>query len=705
MSSIFNLNTLLQPNFIPDIRAKVNIHENYLSNAISILEEVNDKITDDSKEYISKIEAASDTRTENKIFGDYFNDYKNCIKDYQNKMNELFSNFAINIENIIDANSDLLDMNTPIVNYADMALYKFDKLDDPDYPKIKPYKVFKREYKFFGKLLQDLGYSVPDETKVKVIASVYNNLKSEMDDDWMLKCMQKISDSDDCKKNTFAKCVFDSLVQGEPKECHITEDLVMQAKLALLNNSTIVNAIKSAVDMFNSDLDKVADEFGSMLFRNKDLVLDVKTDQDGIEDRRYQLSNYSFNQVNIFMNLKKSQISEICNLFLIALSIKMDCAIKYIKQCIDIITTATTKCCNQDMDTEVDPDLDDDLDDDDDISDNEIGNTLTNDNDNQQEPQSDSEEEIEDCDFADEMYLFEATVFEYNRALQNLSVQYDLLSEANIKETMNSIIDSLLNKITELVNKFLDVINNNQKRIDFVKNNTAIIKNAKIAEGQKIETINVKDLLAMQKQQITFQTEPDIYASETAYFNAKYAAFKPDDPNTDKSIKDKIISKVIGAEKPFEASDVNDGITYITTQFRQLSDSAKTDLATLKSEKRKGELLSQATAKNESAFLKMYFTEADEAPANNNTQNQQQFQQQPTQQPQNNNNQNTQQNDNNKADEKEKNNNTNNKAAKDAVTVYFKVNTNVLAAKMTAAQKVFNIYYNKLAVLATPPTK
>ena len=702
MNNMFNLTHILNSDTIPDISVKSNINETYLSSALSLLEATNADINDAMFKCYTEIAEAPTKQAENAVFGKFFNQYKDIIKQYEIKVNELYSRFSINVDTFIDANLDLIDSADliEIIGNPTCMVRQFDKLDDPEYPKIKPYKVFKKEFKYFGKLLQDIGPSANDETRIKIIASVYNNMVAELNEDWAKKCMEKISDCDDCGRDSFAKCIFDTLVKSQPEEKPITVDMVNQAKLSLMNSSVIVSAIKTAVDMFNEDLDKVAEEFGSLLFRNKDLMLDVKTDVDGVEDRKYRLTDYSFNQVNLFMNAKLSQITEICNLYLIALSIKMDCAMKYFRQCKDIIEIATT-CKDQEtlpVEEEPEQDTSDDFDDYSGFDDFEDGDDFefsnSEDEDGKEEtPQQDVPPAEEPEDIEQESSILEATIFEYTRSINKLLLRESFITEADAGKT--AIMDRMLSKIEELVDKFNNVvINQNQKRIDYVKNNQNTISSAAIPENTKIPTIEYSRLLNVKRQPLTYPAEKDIYANDNTYFKAKYSDFAVEN----QTIKDSIVSKVIGQEKQMDKKDVSDGIKYITTVFKTVADSAKADLSGLKTEKRKGQLLTNSVSES-SDMLKQhdylrYFMEAD------NNQQQTQGAQQQTQATQQQNNQ-PQQNNNNA----QQNNKQVTMDAQSAVKVYYSVNTKVLAAKMSCAQKVFNIYYTRLAALSAPPTK
>ena len=85
------------------------------------------------------------------------------------------------------------------------------------------------------------------------------------------------------------------------------------------------------------ELEKVAENISSYLFRNEDKKLKIKTDTDGVIDRDYRLDTYSMNQLNLFLKNKVNQIKKLLNVYSIAIGIKFDTAVDYIQQNIDIL--------------------------------------------------------------------------------------------------------------------------------------------------------------------------------------------------------------------------------------------------------------------------------------------------------------------------------------------------------------------------------
>lgn len=342
-SKLFNFSKLLTENTFNLVK-KVEEKNYYLSEAVSILTETNRntlKITDSL--YSSLLEAES-TKEENRCFGEFYTNYKAELLKYKNKMNELVSQFCINVETFVDANIDCFDKCCCCGTGTTFSGVQFNHLLDDDVPNIKPYKAFKKEWILLGKLFQDLDPSTSDEEKTKIAATVYNSLSKEINEGWLDKCIEKITDCEDCNKENFAKVMYDKFVSGGEVEITVDVPTIEQAKLSLKNYTNYISCISGSAEDFCCGVDKIADEIGSMMFRNMDKKFVVKTDEEGVADGTYRLSDYSMNQINLFLTTKLSQIKELLNLYTVALSIKMDCIYKYMQQCVALINVSCDPC-------------------------------------------------------------------------------------------------------------------------------------------------------------------------------------------------------------------------------------------------------------------------------------------------------------------------------------------------------------------------
>lgn len=589
MSNLFNFTRILTENCSPELVNTFN-KQTFLSSGLNVLREADSDILDITRCLYTSILEADSKPEENKKFAEFFKEYKKAITNYILKAQELASQFTINVENFADANKDILDIPDN-ANIMDTQTYKgvqYDNLLNDDVPEIEPYKIFKKEFAFIGKLFQDLGPIGTEEEKAQIIATVCNNLSSEISDGWLDKCIEKLTGCEKCTRDSFAKTIYGRFVKNPSCDMEVDIGCVKQAKLDIMNYINYINVINKSVTEFCDGLEKVADEVGSMFFRNQDNKLPIKTDEDGVEDKTYRMNSYSFNQMNIFISTKISQINEICNLYLIAISIKMDCIIKYLLQCKDIINTAAAGVDNT-PNNEIDPgDNDDDNNnvvDSDDMDDPELQDFYVDD-----EPDSDNDEDktvIEkdesEQEIEQEFYLFEAELFQKTRSIENMIMKQSLLESikedvaggntaANInekKKSVQAIIQNIAQQITNMVQKFVSSFTKNYEyQINFIQKNKEKIMSAKIPDTWTIQKIDIKVL--DQFNLVPFsEGDAELLKDKGKYLSQKYGSIlAPSDGN--ESAKDRLMKKIYQEnESKYTNTDRNEGFTFVTAGYKK----------------------------------------------------------------------------------------------------------------------------------------
>lgn len=589
MSNLFNFTRILTENCSPELINTFN-KQTFLSYGLNVLKESDSDMLDITRCLYTSILEADSKPEENKKFAEFFKEYKKVITNYILKAQELASQFTINVENFADANKDILDIPDN-ANIMDTQTYKgvqYDNLLNGDVPEIEPYKIFKKEFAFIGKLFQDLGPIGTEEEKAQIIATVCNNLSSEISDGWLDKCIEKLTGCEKGTRDSFAKTVYGRFVKNPSCDMEVDIGCVKQAKLDIMNYINYINVINKSVTEFCDGLEKVADEVGSMFFRNQDNKLPIKTDEDGVEDKTYMMNSYSFNQMNIFISTKISQINEICNLYLIAISIKMDCIIKYLLQCKDIINTAAAGVDNT-PNNEIDPgDNDDDnnnVADSDDMDDPELQDFYVND-----EPDSDNDEDktvIEkdesEQEIEQEFYLFEAELFQKTRSIENMIMKQSLLESikedvaggntaANInekKKSVQAIIQNIAQQITNMVQKFVSSFTKNYEyQINFIQKNKEKIMSAKIPDTWTIQKIDIKVL--DQFNLVPFsEGDAELLKDKGKYLSQKYGSIlAPSDGN--ESAKDRLMKKIYQEnESKYTNTDRNEGFTFVTAGYKK----------------------------------------------------------------------------------------------------------------------------------------
>lgn len=676
MSDLFNLTRIFSENSYPQLVQSVE-NRTYLSNGIDLLRETNENILEATRDLYIALAEAENKSTENSKFADFFKTYKNVVDKYILKARELQSQFEINVETFADANSDILDINdgSDIMAAPTYVGVEYDHLLDPDVPDIKPRKAFKKEFAFIGKLLQDLGPIASEEAKAQVVATVCNNLSSEISDGWLDKVIEHITDDEDCDKEGFAQAMYRKFVKDPKKTMTVDIGLVKQCKLSILNNVSYITSVDKSVTNFCDGLSRVADEIGSMFFRNKDHKFPLETDEDGVENKTYRLNDYSFNQMNMFISTKITQITELCNLYIIALSIKMDCIIKYLQQCKDIINTATDGVDNTPND-EVDPgdseqelddeeeenepesddddeqDPDDDISEDDDIdpetADMEIDAELGGEDDQYSDPDdgfnaddtgAEPLHDNSEDDFEEACYLFEAEAYQAERLITEMMFREAMLTyldedatgsdKPGIRpaETASAIIQKLMAQFQNLVIKFMNKFAGYDKQISAIKKNRGKIEKAQIPQGWTIQKVNMNNLLSFNVPDLTEQ-DLGLLGDKDKYLTAKYGEKSNckimSDELEGSSAKDRILKLCLDEkESPYTNEERNASLAFVTTSYNKCLANIRNAQSKLKSSQQNAKRLANVKegATLESTLVD-YFNEADGVPDNSTTTNQ-----------------------------------------------------------------------------------
>ena len=746
MSDLFNLTRILSENSYPQLVQSVE-NRTYLSNGIDLLRETNENILEATRDLYIALAEAETKSAENVNFADFFKRYKDVIDKYILKARELQSQFEINVETFADANSDIIDVNdgSDIMATPKYVGVEYDNLLDPDVPDIEPRKAFKKEFAFIGKLLQDLGPIASEEAKAQVIATVCNNLSSEISDGWLDKVIEHITDEDDCDKDGFARAMYKKFVKDPHKEMTVDIGLVKQCKLSIMNNTSYIASVDKSVTSFCDGLSRVADEIGSMFFRNKDHKLPIKTDAEGVEDKTYRLNDYSFNQMNMFISTKITQITELCNLYIIALTIKMDCIMKYLQQCKDIISTATDGIDNTPNDETNPGDAEQELDDeelDDDSSDDPEPDTAGGEEDLEEidiklQAQSEDDDDENDSDpedgfntddsgveplhdnseddFEEACYLFEADAFQAERLITEMMFRESMINylsedatgtdKPGIRpgETASAIIQKLMAQFQNLVVKFITKFSGYDKQAAYIKKNRGKIEKAKIPENWTIQKMNMTEL---EKFVVPNLVEEDLglLGNKDKYLTAKYgekngtACKILSDELEGSSVKDRIMKLCLDeTETQYNEHERDESMNFVTQGYQKCISNIKNAQSRLKSAQSNAKTFAKESAVMDlEATMMMYFGESDEnqntdgdGKTNGNTPNS------------------AAQNDG-KAPQEHKDNvevpkdqeNNGNIKRSNAVRLYFAINTGVIVAVMNTYNKAMKKHLKFVKTLA-----
>lgn len=575
MSNIFELSNIFKESNIQNI--PTSVEEHYMESAISNLVDFNNSIHESTKILLSTLNEADSKEKENTIFSEYFEDIISKINDIIKNINESTSRFIINIDNIVDANRGILDNSAILTDCNDFSFtkYTYKNINDSKFPKMDPVSNYKNEFDIIGQMLQDLGPTATNQAKLKVIATVYNNLSNKIKNDWVDGCIRDILGREVPYGSDFATELFLNFRDKDPVDIVVDKGMLYKIKISMEDYRTLVQSVSETSDKLITDLQYIVNDFCMMINGNKNGKIVINTKTDGIRDTSYKIDDYTSNQLNIFLKTKIDQIIRMCNLYYIALSIKLDSTVDYFNQCKEIISMAAMNTDTQTSDStnasdetntdEIENDYDtseentneDDIEikdnnEDIKITPNNNEDELENENSNNEDSTEESEDIKEQCQQVNDMIRsFNYRVFELNEVYENFKLyesDQESVNEAldGVKSVWKKIIDSLV----EVFNKFK---NNAQKlivgkKVDFIKENKAIIEKNPIPEHKNSDGSPVAPKINFNNlNQITIpnivnnpQKMKDLYESADTFISkdTTLSKFKPDkDQNLADSIK------------------------------------------------------------------------------------------------------------------------------------------------------------------------
>lgn len=707
------------------------VNDTFLSTAIQEMASLNEEVKQLDLKAFKLIKEAETKTEENAQFCVYYTEFKAVIQKFIDKVKELASRCCIKIDNIVDANIDIIEDDNYDIDFTpfDMDICEFKDLLNNELPKFNVKKHYMKEFNNIGQLMQDLGSVASDDVKLKIIASTYNSLKKYMDDDFLEKCAEKMFKDDDCydKKKSMAEQIL-NMFKGESSSKTISKTDVHEARNVLMNISAYEDAINNLANKLVCDFTCIADEIGDMIFRNKSCTLRINTDQDGIRNRDYELNTYSMNQFNIFMKQKTLQISQICNMYMMAFSIKLDCIADYIIQNKDIIATSynNNSIITKDDTTNSDDtfeDISDDgenieMDDDSDegIIDTEDGEFSDDDfdddfgiedDDSEEEPSSETPEEVgEDGDISNESYIFEYELFNLERVAEQESIKEqmaDILNEDinNLNKMANNnstkIVDvwrTVVDKLTAIFNKFIDrFVNGTTPRINQLVQNKKEIESNNFAQNATVKYFNVNNLDKITIPDLTYDDQQKSLLAEgkNAFYNNLTSkiggGIKEIGEGKAGSIKESITEFVRGSEPDKEYTigqgtvpNKADMYTFCTATYKRIVEEIRKEKSIIDKAQNNAKRIAQSL--NNPTKPEDNTSKPNENKPNTNANN----------------------NDNKTQAAKESaeyyfnefDQGTGAKTSKNHIMIYFSVSSIILSNKMSLALAAFNEYYKAL---------
>lgn len=350
MSNIFNLSNIFTESSFPMALKNVTSGEVYRLSVLNTLNGLNESFNKSTANLYKAINEAETKEEENNIFNEYFAEIERAFGGVIKQLDEMQSRFVINIDNIVDANLDILNSTSLLSECKPFhfTFRKFKNINNADFPRVNPIGLYRKEFDFIGQLLQDLGPAASNQSKLQVIATVYNNLNKGKDIDLTRKCIADIlgedEDDDDCDIAEFPKELYEKFQEDETEDKVIDKALLFNIQLSMKNYKSVVAAVLATGDSLIKQLTEIKEDLKSFITNGDKNTYAVNTPTDGIRNTSYKLDSYTMNQLDLFMKTKINQLVQMANIYSIAFSVKLDATVQYYNQCKEILRMADMQC-------------------------------------------------------------------------------------------------------------------------------------------------------------------------------------------------------------------------------------------------------------------------------------------------------------------------------------------------------------------------
>ena len=363
-----NIFSLVKESSIPDeIFSSKYSKEIYTESSISLFESFNEILTEKTKALYTKIAEADDVRHENDSIKNFISEIQAELNKLSLKLSSTSSRFAIALSNYCDTAKQMVDNNIGIdsnIHFTGKYMtYDTQKLLDSNTPRMNPYSIFEKEFNLIAQLMQELPVTASNKEKLDAIASVCDKFNGFMSESIRRDVYVDLIQQGEEGPNPLSSSIITLFRNKEIEERNITIEDYQDAISCISNCDQYISSITAMNTKLINDLYNIISDLGVIVSgcdRNK---FKVDTKQDGIKNTIYSVDVYGSNKIMWLVQEKVRQICDVYDKYFIALSVKMDCILSYVKQSSDIIEAfnyINAKCSNNTPRTGIPSDISND---------------------------------------------------------------------------------------------------------------------------------------------------------------------------------------------------------------------------------------------------------------------------------------------------------------------------------------------------------
>lgn len=351
-----NIFSLVKESSIPDeIFSNKYSKEIYTESYINLLESFNETLSESTMALYTTVAEAENVKQENDAIKNFISQIQSQLGELSLKLSSATSRFAISLSKYCDIAKQLVDDNSSIgidsnISFTGKYLaYEAPRLLDSNVPRMNPYTIFEKEFNLIAQLMQDLPVTASNKEKLDAIASVCDKFNGFMSESIRRNVYIDLIQQGEEGPNPLSSSITTLFRNKEAKERSITIEEYQDAVSCISNANQYISSISEMNDKLIRDLNHIIEDLGELLTgcdRNK---FKVNTMQNGIRNTIYSVDIYCSNKIMWLVQEKVRQICDVYDKYFIALAVKMDCIISYVKQSSDIIEAfnyLNTKCYN-----------------------------------------------------------------------------------------------------------------------------------------------------------------------------------------------------------------------------------------------------------------------------------------------------------------------------------------------------------------------
>lgn len=353
-----NIFSLLKESSISDtIFSSKYSKEKYVESYINTLKFLNEAVSKETMTLYTKISEAENVKEENEAIKNFISQIQVQLDNLALKISSTTSRFSIAVSNYCDIAKQMTN-NIPSseidsrISFTGKYLeYETSKLLDSNIPKMNPYLIFEKEFNLIAQLMQDLPITASNKDKLNAIATVCDKFNGFMSKSIEQDVYRELIYQNEEGPNPLSSSVLSIFRSKEPVERSITIKDYQNAVSCISNCDQFISSITEMSDKLINDLRHIISDLNDIISgcdRNK---FKVDTRQDGIRNTIYSVDTYASNKIMWLVQEKVRQIANTYDKYIIALSVKMECILSYIRQSSDIIETFSyidAKCSRTD---------------------------------------------------------------------------------------------------------------------------------------------------------------------------------------------------------------------------------------------------------------------------------------------------------------------------------------------------------------------